>query len=383
MAVKNDIELRVYDLKTDEAGVKIAGYDENEVEKALEEAIRYVEAADPWAVEVNREKAHGVKASINSYTRKGGWDLPIADLLVSATPSHHDLIEAALHQNRRAACIGAINNQGQILLDAFSESSGRLTALLYQPNAVSRYIVAHGYDPSTGSWSHGSYFSDPASAYNEAHPDIIADAFPPQTYSGWMEELELEGLEAPTPADAQEAHDRYEMTLPSALEDEMTRSEAARAVIEQRDIYRSETINDNLALTVFYTHRTGEKDWTWSVASDAAIYPSQQTSEIVQGTASAYPVAKAYATRAVEEIQEDAKKLEAGYPEEELIHAPERAEKAIDEGRFADKLREAFGKTLNASGSPEHDAPAPTGVASPCVNLGYRTAPQPTTSKTF
>jgi hypothetical protein len=38
-------------------------------------------------------------------------------------------------------------------------------ALLFQPDAVQRYVVAWDYDEPTGSWASGSYYSDPAAAY--------------------------------------------------------------------------------------------------------------------------------------------------------------------------------------------------------------------------
>lgn len=65
----------------------------------------------------------------------------------------------------------AIDPKGNVLLETFGSD-----ALLFRPGAVQPYVVAHGYDGRTGEWGHGTYFSDPASAYEAANPEIIEDA---------------------------------------------------------------------------------------------------------------------------------------------------------------------------------------------------------------
>lgn len=52
-----------------------------------------------------------------------------------------------------------------IVLETVKQPFGCLDALLLDPgDAVCPYVVAHGYDPGTRSWSSGSYFADPARA---------------------------------------------------------------------------------------------------------------------------------------------------------------------------------------------------------------------------
>lgn len=74
--------------------------------------------------------------------------------------------------NVNQAALDAIDPKGNIVLKEFGD-----TAVLFRPqNNYEPYVVASGYDKSSGEWSHGSYFSDLGHAWEKANPDIIEDA---------------------------------------------------------------------------------------------------------------------------------------------------------------------------------------------------------------
>ena len=70
----------------------------------------------------------------------------------------------------------ALDPKGNIVLENFGRDAlvlriGKDGNIL--PHDLQPYVVAHGYDLTTGEWSHGSYFSDLGRAYDAADPEII------------------------------------------------------------------------------------------------------------------------------------------------------------------------------------------------------------------
>ena len=58
--------------------------------------------------------------------------------------------------NVNQAALDSIDSKGNIVLKEFGD-----TAVLFRPqNSYEPYVVASGYDKSSGEWSHGSYFSE-------------------------------------------------------------------------------------------------------------------------------------------------------------------------------------------------------------------------------
>lgn len=68
-------------------------------------------------------------------------------------------------EQKMAHALEAIDKKGNIVLQKKGDD-----ALLFMPGAVAEYCIAHGYDGNTGSWSHGSYFSNITAASMEFTP---------------------------------------------------------------------------------------------------------------------------------------------------------------------------------------------------------------------
>lgn len=67
---------------------------------------------------------------------------------------------------------GALDPKGHVVLCDFGDAALVLTST----SAPEPFVVAHGYDPDTGEWARGEYFSDLSWAWDEANPSIISDA---------------------------------------------------------------------------------------------------------------------------------------------------------------------------------------------------------------
>lgn len=69
-------------------------------------------------------------------------------------------------------------------------------------NSPEPFVVAHGYDEATNSWSHGSYYSDLGYAWDEFRPEIIEGATIRWEREDFEKALENQGIE-PTDANVQ------------------------------------------------------------------------------------------------------------------------------------------------------------------------------------
>lgn len=70
-----------------------------------------------------------------------------------------------------------IDCKGHVVLGEFGE-----TAVLFVPeNVFTPFVEAFGYDFPSGEWSHGSYSSNPGTAWNQADPDVYAHLSEPVT----------------------------------------------------------------------------------------------------------------------------------------------------------------------------------------------------------
>lgn len=79
-------------------------------------------------------------------------------------------------EQKMAHAMDAVDKKGNIVLQKKGND-----ALLFMPGAVAEFCIAHGYDEETGSWSHGSYFSNLTAASMEflpveTHPDERTEA---------------------------------------------------------------------------------------------------------------------------------------------------------------------------------------------------------------
>lgn len=64
-----------------------------------------------------------------------------------------------------AQTLEAVDAKANIILQKKGDD-----ALLFIPGAVSKFVIAHGYDEETCTWSHGSYFSNLTAASMEFSP---------------------------------------------------------------------------------------------------------------------------------------------------------------------------------------------------------------------
>lgn len=100
--------------------------------------------------------------------------------------------EDKLNEEARQALERVIDPKGNIVLHVFGND-----ALLMRPAATYQpYVIAYGYDASTGEWSHGSYQSDLSRAWQKAHPKIIEDACVTWELEDVSERLDVYGIEA-------------------------------------------------------------------------------------------------------------------------------------------------------------------------------------------
>lgn len=70
-----------------------------------------------------------------------------------------------------------LDPKGHIVLDSFFARGMERVAMVYLGGDVQPFVVAHGYDPLTGDWSHGSYCSnldDAVAAMDDENPEIVA-----------------------------------------------------------------------------------------------------------------------------------------------------------------------------------------------------------------
>ena len=83
---------------------------------------------------------------------------------------------SAYQEQNMARALEAIDDNANIVLQKNGDD-----ALLFRPGAVSKFVIAHGYDEETCTWSHGSYFSNLTAASMEfspveTHPDERTEA---------------------------------------------------------------------------------------------------------------------------------------------------------------------------------------------------------------
>lgn len=93
----------------------------------------------------------------------------------------------------------ALDPKGNIVLEQFDS-----TALVVRtgsdgkvlPKQLEPYVVASRYDPRTGEWAAGSYYSDLGNAYEYANPEIFEDGSIQWTRDDIAEALEEAGITA-------------------------------------------------------------------------------------------------------------------------------------------------------------------------------------------
>lgn len=83
---------------------------------------------------------------------------------------------SAYQEQNMARALETIDDNANIVLQKNGDD-----ALLFRPGAVSKFVIAHGYDEETCTWSHGSYFSNLTAASMEfspveTHPDERTEA---------------------------------------------------------------------------------------------------------------------------------------------------------------------------------------------------------------
>ena len=83
---------------------------------------------------------------------------------------------SAYQEQNMARALETIDDNANIVLQKKGDD-----ALLFRPAAVSKFVIAHGYDEETCTWSHGSYYSDLTAASMEfspveTHPDERTEA---------------------------------------------------------------------------------------------------------------------------------------------------------------------------------------------------------------
>lgn len=91
-----------------------------------------------------------------------------------------------------------LDPKGNVVLMSW-DVKGRIDAFLFRGGGFQPFVYAYGYDPQSGEWSQGRYFSDPTAAYFAANPRIIEN-----TATWWEREdferaLADQGVE-PSPA---------------------------------------------------------------------------------------------------------------------------------------------------------------------------------------
>ncbi len=74
-------------------------------------------------------------------------------------------ISQAYFNQKMAQTLEAVDAKANIILQKKGDD-----ALLFIPGAVSKFVIAHGYDEETCTWSHGSYFSNRTAASMEFSP---------------------------------------------------------------------------------------------------------------------------------------------------------------------------------------------------------------------
>lgn len=74
-------------------------------------------------------------------------------------------ISQAYFNQKMAQTLEAVDAKANIILQKKGDD-----ALLFIPGAVSKFVIAHGYDEETCTWSHGSYFSNLTAASMEFSP---------------------------------------------------------------------------------------------------------------------------------------------------------------------------------------------------------------------
>lgn len=60
-----------------------------------------------------------------------------------------------------------LTKKGHVVLERNSDS-----ALVFT-GGVEPFVIAHGFDEETGTWAHGTYFSDISAAHDEMSPEIL------------------------------------------------------------------------------------------------------------------------------------------------------------------------------------------------------------------
>lgn len=101
-------------------------------------------------------------------------------------------------QPARTVPEGVFDPKGRIVLMTFEIPGHKFPdALVFDPaSSYTPFIVAHGYDASTGEWSHGRYLSDPAHAYYIANPNILEDSATVWCIEDYAAALNDAGIEA-------------------------------------------------------------------------------------------------------------------------------------------------------------------------------------------
>lgn len=97
--------------------------------------------------------------------------------------------------------MNGFDKKGNLILEQFGTTAlivrfGKDGKIL--PKELTPYVVARHYDPETGEWSYGSYYSHLGHAYEEANPDIIERSCIRWELDDLKEALSNQGI-APTP----------------------------------------------------------------------------------------------------------------------------------------------------------------------------------------
>ena len=84
-----------------------------------------------------------------------------------------------------------LDPKGNVVLARFGND-----ALIFRGGPYEPYVVASGYDEQTGTWSHGTYYSDLSRAWDYIHPDILEEVTVKWMRDDFAESLEEHGIEA-------------------------------------------------------------------------------------------------------------------------------------------------------------------------------------------
>ena len=77
-----------------------------------------------------------------------------------------------------------------VILGYWPEAHDSACLALNSKDNFKRFVACYGYDPETGEWSHGSYFSDPVRAWNHADPEILESLSEPIYVKDVLEDMQ-------------------------------------------------------------------------------------------------------------------------------------------------------------------------------------------------